>query len=153
MRYTSQSFNEHRSRPARRSEHGFTLIELIVVIVVLGLLAGLVVPRLFRQVGRARAATAQAQISAFQTALGVYKLDTGQFPSTEQGLQALRTPPAGVRNWNGPYLPKDIPLDPWGNAYVYRYPGQHGDEPDITSYGADGQEGGEGEDADNVSWK
>lgn len=135
------------------SRRGFTLIELIVVIVVLGLLAGLVVPRLFKHVGQARAATAKAQIAAFQTALGVYKLDTGTFPATEQGLQALRVPPAGIKNWNGPYLPKDIPLDPWGNAYLYRYPGQQGDEPEIISYGADGQEGGEGENADILSWK
>lgn len=144
---------EDRSLERPDSRRGFTLIELIVVIVVLGLLAGLVVPRLFKHVGQARAATAKAQIAAFQTALGVYKLDTGTFPTTEQGLQALRVPPAGVKNWNGPYLPKDIPLDPWGNAYLYRYPGQQGDEPEIISYGADGQEGGEGENADILSWK
>lgn len=140
-------------RRGLRLARGFTLVELIVVIVVLGLLAGLVVPRLFKHVGQARAATARAQISAFQTALGIYKLDTGNFPTTEQGLQALRVTPAGVKNWNGPYLPKEIPLDPWGNAYVYRYPAQQGEEPEIISYGADGREGGEGEDADIVSWK
>jgi len=136
-----------------RSADGFTLIELIVVIVILGLLAGLVVPRLFKHVAQAKQTAARAQISAFQTALGAYKLDTGTFPTTEQGLQALRTPPPGVNNWNGPYLPKEVPLDPWGRPYLYKYPGDHGDEPDIISYGADGKEGGEGEDADILSWK
>lgn len=136
-----------------KQARGFTLIELIVVIVILGLLAGLVVPRLFKHVGQAKTATARAQIDAFQTALGAYKLDTGSFPANEVGLSALRTAPAGVRNWNGPYLPKEVPLDPWGNPYVYKFPGDHGDEPDIISYGADGRPGGEGEDADVVSWK
>jgi general secretion pathway protein G len=144
--------NEKR-RTRWKQAKGFTLIELIVVIVILGLLAGLVVPRLFKHVGQAKIATAKAQIAAFQTALGAYKLDTGKFPTTEEALQALRTAPPGVRNWNGPYLPKDIPLDPWGNPYVYKYPGDHGDEPDIVSYGADGRPGGEGEDADVLSWK
>jgi general secretion pathway protein G len=144
--------NEQR-RTRWKQAKGFTLIELIVVIVILGLLAGLVVPRLFRHVGQAKIATAKAQISAFQTALGAYRLDTGKFPTTEEGLEALRTAPSGVRNWNGPYLPKDIPLDPWGNPYVYKYPGDHGDEPDIVSNGADGRPGGEGEDADVLSWK
>ena len=149
-----QSLKEKEIRLTRfQQARGFTLIELIVVIVILGLLAGLVVPRLFKHVGQARTATARAQISAFQTALGAYKLDTGSFPSNELGLGALRTAPSGVRNWNGPYLPKDVPLDPWGNAYAYKFPGDHGDEPDILSYGADGRPGGEGEDADVVSWK
>lgn len=137
----------------RNFRSGFTLIELIVVIMILGLLAGLVVPRLFKQAARAKTSTAKAQIAAFQTALAAHKLDTGTFPTNEQGLQALRVAPSGVRNWDGPYLPKDIPLDPWGRAYIYRYPGQHGDEPDIISYGADGQEGGEGENEDILSWK
>ncbi|HLY62728.1 MAG TPA: type II secretion system major pseudopilin GspG [Terriglobia bacterium] len=149
-----QSRKNKEVRLARFKEsRGFTLIELIVVIVILGLLAGLVVPRLFKNVGKAKTATAGAQINAFQTALGAYKLDTGSFPTNEMGLSALRTAPAGVRNWNGPYLPKEIPLDPWGNPYVYKFPGDHGDEPDIISYGADGRPGGEGEDADVVSWK
>jgi general secretion pathway protein G len=132
---------------------GFTLIELIVVILILGLLAGLVVPRLFRHVTQAKITVAKAQIAAFQTALGAYKLDTGNFPTTEQGLEALRTLPTGVSNWAGPYLPKDIPLDPWNRPYIYKYPGDHGDEPDIISYGADGQPGGDGENADILSWK
>ena len=135
-----------------KQDAGFTLIELIVVIVILGLLAGLVVPRLFKHVAAAKIATAKAQIAAFQTALGAYKLDTGKFPTTEQGLEALRTAPAGARNWNGPYLPKEIPNDPWKRPYVYKCPGDHGDY-DLISYGADGVEGGEGEAEDVVSWK
>ena len=135
------------------SRVGFTLIELIVVILILGLLAGLVVPRLFKHATQAKINVTKAQIAAFQTALGAYKLDTGIFPSTDQGLQALRVAPPGVNNWNGPYLPKDIPLDPWGRPYIYKYPGDHGDEPDIISYGADGQPGGDGENADILSWK
>ncbi len=137
----------------RRSCRGFTLIELIVVIIILGLLAGLVVPRLFKQTERAKITTAKAQIAAIQTALGLYKLDTGTYPSTEQGLAALRTRPPGMDNWKGPYLPKEIPPDPWGHLYIYRFPGEHGEEPEIISYGADGKEGGEDEDADIVSWK
>ena len=93
------------------------------------------------------------QINAFLTALGSYKLDTGVFPTTEQGLQALREKPEGVENWQGPYLQKEIENDPWKHPYVYHYPGDHGDEPDIISYGADGQPGGDGINADIVSWK
>ncbi len=141
----------HSSGPD--STQGFTLIELIVVILILGLLAGLVAPRLFKHATQAKITVCKAQIAAFQTALGAYKLDTGNFPTTDQGLQALRTLPAGVMNWNGPYLPKDIPLDPWNRPYIYKFPGEHGDEPDIISYGADGLPGGDGENADILSWK
>ncbi|MBI2816743.1 MAG: type II secretion system major pseudopilin GspG [Acidobacteria bacterium] len=133
-------------------EAGVTLIELLVVVTIIALFAALVGPRLFRHVGKSRTTAAHAQINAFQTALGVYKLDTGRFPTTEQGLQALRTKPDGVERWDGPYLPQEIPLDPWGHLYVYKYPGDHGDEPDIVSYGADGRQGGEGDDADVLSW-
>ncbi len=135
-----------------KKQEGFTLIELLVVLVILGLLAALVVPRLFRNVDKAKISTAKAQIVAFETALGAYRLDVGAFPTTEQGLQALRTRPLGVENWDGPYLPKEIPLDPWGHAYVYRSPSEHGDY-EIICYGADGREGGEGPNADIVSWK
>ena len=131
---------------------GITLIELLVVVTIIAMFAALVGPRLFRQVGRSRVTAARAQINSFQTALGAYKLDTGRFPNTEQGLQALRTKPDGAERWDGPYLPQDIPQDPWGRPYVYKFPGEHGDEPDIISYGADGRSGGEGEDADIVSW-
>jgi general secretion pathway protein G len=89
----------------------------------------------------------------FRTALGQYKLDTGTFPSTEQGFPALRARPGNVPQWDGPYLSMEVPLDPWGRPYLYKYPGEHGDEPDIISYGADGQPGGEGINADVVSWR
>ncbi|HWP84482.1 MAG TPA: type II secretion system major pseudopilin GspG [Terriglobia bacterium] len=139
-------------RSARTAQAGVTLIELLVVVTIIALFAALVGPRLFRQVERSRLTAARAQINSFQTALGVYKLDTGSFPTTEQGLRALRVQPDGVERWDGPYLPQDIPNDPWGRPYVYRYPGEHGEEPEIISYGADGQPGGDGENADVVSW-
>ncbi|MCS7025535.1 MAG: type II secretion system major pseudopilin GspG [Bryobacteraceae bacterium] len=132
---------------------GVTLIEMLVVVTIIALFAAVVAPRMLRKSDTARATAARAQINGFMTALGSYKLDTGLFPTTEQGLQALRTRPAGVNQWQGPYLPQDIPLDPWGRPYVYKYPGEHGDEPDVMSYGADGVPGGEGINADIVSWK
>ena len=100
----------------------------------------------------ARIVAARTQIQNFMTALGAYKLDTGAFPTTAQGLQALRSKPKDARDWAGPYIAYDIPRDPWGREYVYRCPGEHGDEPDIVSYGRDGQPGGEGPDSDIVSW-
>lgn len=137
----------------RNKEQGFTLIELLIVMIILGLLAALVGPRMFGKAEKARQNTAKDQISLFETAIDTYRLDVGKFPTTEQGFQALRIRPAGVGNkWDGPYLKKEIPLDPWGNPYNYKYPGEHGDY-DIVSMGADGKPGGEGEDADIVSWK
>ena len=136
----------------RKRQRGFTLIELLVVLTILAMLAALVVPRVFRNLEKAKVNTAKAQIAAFESALGSYRLDVGSFPSTDMGLQALRTRPTGIDNWDGPYVPKDIPLDPWGHPYVYRCPSEHGDY-EIISYGADGREGGEGLDADIVSWK
>jgi general secretion pathway protein G len=136
----------------RKRQRGFTLIELLVVLTILAMLAALVVPRVFRNLEKAKVNTAKAQIAAFESALGSYRLDVGSFPSTDMGLQALRTRPTGVDNWDGPYVPKEIPLDPWGHPYVYRCPSEHGDY-EIISYGADGREGGEGLDADIVSWK
>jgi general secretion pathway protein G len=137
---------------SERKQRGFTLIELLVVLTILAMLAALVVPRVFRNLDKAKVNTAKAQISALESALGAYRLDVGSFPSTDQGLQALRTQPAGVENWDGPYLPKDVPLDPWGHPYVYRCPSEHGDY-EIISYGADGREGGEGINQDIVNWK
>lgn len=135
-----------------RSEKGFTLIEMLIVMVILGLLAALVGPRMFGKVGASKQKSAKAQISMFETALDTYRLDVGRFPTTEQGLESLRIKPDGVENWDGPYLPKEVPLDPWGRPYEYRSPGEHGDY-DILSYGLDGNPGGEDEDADIVSWK
>lgn len=129
------------------------MIELLIVMIILGLLAALVGPRMFGKAEKARQKASKDQISLFETAIDTYRLDVGKFPTTEQGFQALRVRPAGVGDrWDGPYLKKDIPLDPWGNPYSYKYPGEHGDY-DIVSMGADGKPGGDGEDADIVSWK
>lgn len=135
-----------------RDKQGFTLIELMVVIIILGLLAALVAPKMFGRIGEAKQKTAKAQIELFGTALDSFRLDSGRYPTTSEGLQALRTQPSGVKYWKGPYLPKEVPLDPWGNPYQYRSPGTHGDY-DLYSLGADNAEGGEGEDKDVVSWK
>jgi general secretion pathway protein G len=137
---------------SRRGDRGFTLIELLIVMVILGLLAALVGPRMFGKVGGSRQKAAKAQITLFETALDTYKLDTSTYPTTSQGLEALRTQPSGVERWDGPYLPKNVPLDPWGHRYEYRCPGEHGDY-DIISYGADGTSGGDGENMDIVSWR
>jgi general secretion pathway protein G len=143
-----------RSTPRRRpGQSGITLIEMLVVLTIIALFAALVVPRMLNRADTARVTAAHAQINSFMTALGTYKLDTGLFPTTEQGLQALRQRPQNLNNWQGPYLPQEIPMDPWGRPYIYKYPGEHGDEPDVISLGADGQPGGDGINADIVSWK
>ena len=134
------------------SQSGLTLIELMVVIVILGLLAALVAPKMFGRLGESKQKAAKAQIELFGTALDSFRLDVGKYPATSEGLQALRVSPSGVENWKGPYLPKEIPLDPWGQQYQYRSPGEHG-EYDLYSFGADKAAGGEGENADIVSWK
>ena len=136
-----------------RSRDGFTLIELMVVMIILGLLAALVVPRMFGRIGEAKQNSARAQIELFGTALDSFRLDVGRYPTTAEGLEALTSPVSGVDEWNGPYLKKiEIPLDPWNNPYVYEAPGKFGDY-DLYSLGADKAEGGEGENADVVSWK
>ena len=136
----------------RERSRGFSLIELLIVMIILGLLASLVGPRLFQHVGQSKQKTARAQIELLGTALDAYRLDVGSYPTTEQGLDALRRQPAGVDRWNGPYLPREVPLDPWGNSYVYKSPGEHGPY-DLLSLGADGRPGGTGEDADVRSWE
>jgi general secretion pathway protein G len=136
----------------RRKNQGFTLMELLIVVVIIGLLAALVGPRLFGKVSTAKLKAAKAQIELFGTALDALRLDVGRYPTTEEGLKALREKPSDMNNWKGPYLPKEIPLDPWGKSYIYKSPGDHGDY-DLISYGLDGVEGGEGENQDVVSWK
>ena len=136
----------------KTSERGITLIEMLVVVTIIALFAALVAPRMMGQADKAKRTQARAQVESFMTALGAFKLDTGTYPSTDQGLNALRVKPENQPQWAGPYLPKDIPTDPWGRAYLYKYPGEHGDEPDIISLGADGQPGGDGNNADIVSW-
>jgi len=130
-----------------RRSAGFTLLELLVVVLILGLLAGFVAPRYFSQVGKSEINVAKAQLDALAKALDQYRLDTGHYPSPELGLDALVTRPANEPKWNGPYLRKAVPLDPWGQPYVYRMPGEKGDF-DLISYGKDGQPGGSGENAD-----
>ena len=136
----------------RRKEHGFTIMELVVVIIIIGLLAAFVAPKFFGKVSEAKLKAAKAQIELFGTALDALRLDVGRYPSTDEGLRALREKPSGMESWKGPYLPKEIPMDPWGKAYVYKSPGEHGDH-DLISYGLDGSPGGEGENEDVVSWK
>ncbi|HEY7654119.1 MAG TPA: type II secretion system major pseudopilin GspG [Methylomirabilota bacterium] len=136
-----------------RDQRGFSLIELLVVIIILGLIAGLVGPRLFGRVGQSKLATAKAQIELFGAALDQYRLDVGAYPPAGVGLQALVRNP-NVQNWNGPYLKKPaVPMDPWGRSYQYKCcPGDHGDY-DIWTLGADGAPGGEGESGDVTSWE
>jgi general secretion pathway protein G len=142
----------HRAAPVgqRRSE-GFTLLELLVVIVIIGMLAGLVAPRYFDQVSKSNTKIAKAQIDSLEQALDQYRLDVGAYPTTEQGLAALNTKPQSLEKWAGPYLKKAVPPDPWGNRYLYKSPGDHGDY-DLSSLGSDGQPGGSGEAADVTSW-
>ena len=137
--------------PAGGTSAGFTLLELLVVMVIIGLLAGYVGPKYFAQVGKSETKTAMAQIDAFAKALDQYRLDTGRYPTTEQGLAALVVRPDSDSRWSGPYLKKAVPLDPWGRAYLYRQPGTHGDY-DVFSYGKDGQPGGTEEAADVTGW-
>ena len=132
---------------ADRVARGFTLLELLVVVAIIGLLVGYVGPRYFGQIGKSEVTTAKAQIDALDKALDQYRLDTGRYPTTELGLNALVQRPQDEPKWNGPYLKKAVPLDPWGKPYLYRAPGEKGDF-DIVSLGKDGQPGGSGENAD-----
>ena len=142
-----------KTHSRKKKQSGVTLIEMMVVVTIIALFTALVLPKMFRRADAARVTAARAQMNGFGTALGMYKLDTSTFQTTEQGLQALRIAPEGVTLWKGPYLPQDVPMDPWGHPYIYKYPGEHGDEPDIISLGADGAPGGEDINADVVSWR
>src|SRR6185503_602481 len=134
-----------------KAAHGFTLLELLVVMVIIGLLAGYVAPKYFSQVGKSEVKATQAQIDSIEKALDQYRLDIGYYPATEQGLAALMTRPTNELKWQGPYLKKMVPPDPWGRPYLYKYPGERA-EFDVYSYGKDGQPGGTGESADITNW-
>lgn len=135
----------------QKSAKGFTLLELLVVMVILGLLTGYVAPKLFAHIGKAEVKTARAQIDGLEKALDAYRIDIGHYPSTEEGLAALQVPPADEPHWSGPYLKKAVPNDPWGHPYQYKQPGDHG-EYDLMSFGKDGKAGGTGEDEDLGNW-
>jgi len=137
---------------ASRREGGFTLLELLVVLVIIGLLASYVGPKYFSQIGKSEVKAARAQIDALGKALDQFRLDSGHYPSTEQGLASLVERPANEAKWDGPYLTKAIPPDPWGNPYVFLMPGAHG-EYDLLSYGKDGKPGGEAENAEIANWQ
>ncbi len=144
-----------RNRKPTRKSAGFTLVELLIVMVILGLLSALVGPRLFGHLASSKTKAARTQVELVGAALDMYRLDLGRYPATEEGLSALSIKPSDEArsvNWRGPYLKKKLDKDPWGNPYVYAFPGQHG-EYDLSSLGADGQAGGEGEDADINSWE
>jgi general secretion pathway protein G len=136
----------------KRAITGFTLIELLIVMVIISLLAALVAPRFFGQEKKAKQRGTKGQIALLESAVDTYRLDIGRYPTTEQGLEALRERPDGIDKWDGPYLRKELPQDPWGNRYVYESPSEHGDYA-IMSYGVDGKPGGEEMDMDIVSWK
>ncbi len=131
---------------------GFTLIELLVVMIIIGLLASLVAPKLFNKLESSKRKTAKAQIQMIETALDAFRLDVGRYPTTQEGLKVLWENPGNIKKWDGPYLPKPVKEDPWGNPYVYKSPGEHGPY-DLYSLGADGKPGGTGDNADITSWQ
>jgi general secretion pathway protein G len=140
------------SKTVLRNAQGFTLIELLIVVTIIALLAGLVVPQFIKQEEKATAKAAKAQVELLGTALDTFRLDVGRYPSSQEGLAALNQKPGGVDRWDGPYLKKEVPPDPWGKPYIYKSPGDHGPY-DIISYGADGVPGGDGSNHDITSWE
>ncbi|WP_185236097.1 type II secretion system major pseudopilin GspG [Teredinibacter franksiae] len=141
-----------KNKPSKNNSLGFTLMELLIVLVIVGLLAALVGPTLYKRINPAKTSVAAAQMENFMSALDAYYVDNGVFPSTQEGLAALRNKPSNLDAWQGPYLKKDIPFDPWGQPYVYRTPGRNGGY-EILSFGADKVEGGSGDGEDVVSWQ
>lgn len=139
-------------KQTQSKQHGFTLLELLVVMVIIGLLAGYVGPKYFSQIGKSEVKTAKAQIDSLEKSLDQYRLDNGHYPSTDNGLAALNAAPANEAKWQGPYLKKKVPNDPWGKPYQYKFPGEHG-EYDLWSLGSDGMSGGSAEAADVVNWE
>lgn len=135
-----------------RAHRGFTLLELLVVLIIIGLLAGIIGPNLFKHVGQSEVTTAKAQMDMLGKALDAYRLDTGHYPDNTQGLAALMRAPANATRWQGPYLKKDVPADPWGNPYQYRQPGTDSHDYEILSLGKDGKPGGTQENADLTAW-
>lgn len=140
-------------KDGRKSESGFTLIELIVVLVILTMLAALVVPNVFKHLAQSKTQIARLQITEFEGALQMFAFDVGRYPTTAEGLEALVSNPGNLESWKGPYLKKTLPMDPWGKAYVYRFPGTHNNEFDLFSLGPSGVEGGEGENENITNWK
>lgn len=139
-------------RGSRHGEGGFTLLELLVVLAILSLLAVVAVPQVLKYLGGAKTDTARIQVQQIGTTLDLFRLETGRYPTSDEGLISLLEAPAGLETWNGPYLKKrEMIVDPWGRTFLYRFPGDHGDF-DLYSLGADGDEGGEGESRDLVSW-
>jgi general secretion pathway protein G len=149
---TLSTWRRRGSRTTRSAEHGFTLVEMLVVITIIGLIMGLVGPRVLSYLGESKSKAAKIQIESFGSALDLFFLDSGRYPTSSEGLTVLVQRPGNIGGWNGPYLKGGmVPHDPWGNPYIYRAPGQHGTY-DIMSYGADGQEGGTGTGSDITSW-
>ncbi|WP_211450672.1 type II secretion system major pseudopilin GspG [Collimonas antrihumi] len=142
---------EHPAPAPNQRRAGFTLLELLVVIVIIGLLAGMVAPRYFDQIGKSNTKISRAQIVSLEKALDQYRLDVGHYPTTDEGLDSLFVKPNNEEKWQGPYLKKAVPMDPWGRPYIYKSPGDHG-ELDLSTLGADGQPGGTGENADVGNW-
>jgi general secretion pathway protein G len=137
----------------RTSERGFTLIELIVVLVILGLLAAVVVPNIYNKLSKSKEQIARLQIKELEGALQMFAFDLGRYPTNAEGLEALVSNPGNLESWKGPYLNRAVPMDPWGKPYVYRYPGTHNNEFDLYSYGPSGVEGGQGDNLDITNWK